>query len=63
MHSYTAKEKMAKVIDSQPDNASYDEIMRELSFERMIERGLEDVRKGRVISEKEMERLIRTWQK
>lgn len=58
-----AKEKMTEVIRPQPDDASYEEIMRELAFERMVARGLEDVRKGRVLSNEEMERRIRTWQK
>lgn len=59
----TVKKRMTEVIQSQPDDASYGEIMRELAFERMTERGLEDSRKGRVISNDEMERRIRTWQK
>ncbi|MBI2266133.1 MAG: hypothetical protein HYU64_13325 [Armatimonadetes bacterium] len=57
------KEKMTEVIQSQPDDATYEEIMRELAFERMVERGLADSRNGRVISNDEMERRIRTWQK
>ena len=44
------KEKMKEVIDSQPDDATYEEILRELAFERMVERGLLDSREGRVIS-------------
>lgn len=56
------KERLTEVIQNQPEDASYDEIMRELAFERMIERGLEDVRQGRVISNEEMEHRIRTWQ-
>ena len=59
----TAKQKMAEVIESQPDDASYEEIMRELTFERMVARGLEDSRAKRVVSNEEMERRIRTWQK
>lgn len=57
------KEKMIEVIESQPDDATYEEILRELTFERMVERGLEDSRKGRVKSNEEMERRIRSWQK
>ena len=56
-----AKEKMTEVIQSQPEDATYEEIMRELSFERMVERGLDDVRNRRVISSEDMERQIRTW--
>jgi predicted transcriptional regulator len=57
------KEVMTKIIQEQPDDASYEEIMRELALERMIERGLEDSRKGKVISNEEMEQRIRSWQK
>ena len=54
---------MAEVILSQPEDATYEEIMRELAFERMVARGLEDSRHGRVVSTDEMQRRIRTWQK
>jgi hypothetical protein len=57
------KQKMKEVIDAQPDDASYDEIIRELAFERMIDRGLKDVKKGRVISNEAMGHRIKTWQK
>ena len=57
------KEKMAEVIQSQPKDATYEEIMRELAFERMIERGLADSRSGHVLSNEDMEHRIRTWRK
>lgn len=57
------KQKMSDVIQAQPDDATYEEIMRELAFERMVARGLEDSRAGRVVSNEEMERRIRTWRK
>ncbi len=59
----SAKQKMTEVIQSQPEDATYEEIMRELAFERMVARGLEDSRAGRVVSNEEMERRMRTWQK
>ena len=40
-----------------------EEIMRELAFERMVEKGLEDSRKGKIISNEEMEQRIRSWQR
>lgn len=46
----TVKERMKEVIQAQPDDASYEEILRELAFERMVDRGLEDFRQGRVMS-------------
>lgn len=57
------KAKMTEVIQSQPEDASYEEIMRELAFDRMVQRGLEDSRGGRVISNEEAGKRIRTWQK
>ncbi|MEW5766154.1 MAG: hypothetical protein AB1797_00805 [bacterium] len=59
----TVKEVMTKIIQEQPEDVSYEEIMRELAFERMVERGLEDSRKGRIISNEEMEQRLRSWQK
>ncbi len=55
------KKQMAEVIQSQPEDASDEEIMRELAFERMVDRGLEDSRKGRAISNEEMKHWIRIW--
>ncbi len=63
MQTQTVKEKIAKVVMSQPEDATYDEIMRELAFARMVDRGLEDVRSGRVISNSDMANRIRSWQK
>jgi len=54
---------MSEVIQEQPEDASYEEIIRELAFEHMVERGLDDSRSGRVISNEDMMHRIRTWQK
>ncbi len=59
----SVKEKMTGIIQSQPEDATYEEIMRELAFERMVARGLDDSRQRRVLSNSEMECQIRTWQK
>ncbi|MBI3988711.1 MAG: hypothetical protein HY347_03745 [candidate division NC10 bacterium] len=58
----TAKEQMARIIEAQPDNASYEEILRELAFTRMVERGLADSDTGRTISNQEMQERICSWQ-
>ena len=59
----TAKEQMMAVIDAQPDDATFDEILRELAFQRMVERGLADVRQERAKSNEDMGRRIRQWRK
>jgi len=58
-----AKEKMTEIIQKQPDDSSYEEILRKLAFALMVERGLEDSRKGQMISNEEMGRRIRTWKR
>lgn len=57
------KAKMTEVIQAQPEDASYEEIIRELAFERMIESGMEDSRSKRLIANDDMERRIRSWSK
>jgi len=57
------KEQMAKIIQEQPDDSSYDEVFRELAFARMIERGLEDSEANRTISNEQMKHRIKTWRK
>ena len=59
----SVKERMQKIIQEQPDDSSYDEILRELAFARMVERGLVDSKAGRIISSKEMKDRIKTWRK
>ncbi|MSP39932.1 MAG: hypothetical protein EXR70_15700 [Deltaproteobacteria bacterium] len=58
-----AKEELAKLIEAQPEDRSGDEIVRELAFHLMVQRGLADSDAGRVISNDEMARRIRSWQK
>jgi predicted transcriptional regulator len=53
------KEKLTEVIRLMPEDATYEEIMRELAFEHMVERGMQDLRQGRVITNDQMERRIR----
>jgi len=57
------KERMTEVILEQPEDSSYEEILRELAFEQMIERGLKDSRESEVISSEEMSNRIKAWQK
>jgi predicted transcriptional regulator len=58
-----AKEELTKLIEEQPEDSSREEIVRELAFHVMVQRGLADSDAGRVISNDEMARRIRSWQK
>jgi hypothetical protein len=59
----TAKEHIAEIIKRQPDDSSYDNIVRELAFDLMVQRGLKDSDDQRTISNKDMERRIKSWQR
>jgi hypothetical protein len=58
----TVKEHI-EIIKRQPDDSSYDNIIRELAFDLMIQRGLKDSDEQRTISNEEMERRIKLGQK
>ena len=55
------KQEAKKVIDSLPEDASYDEILKELAFDRMIQRGLKDSDENKTISNQEMKNRIKQW--
>jgi predicted transcriptional regulator len=57
----SAKEQIQKLLDEQPEDSSYDEILRELAFHRMVERGLADADAGRSVSHEEIGRRIDSW--
>jgi hypothetical protein len=59
----TAKEELTRLIQGQPDDSSREEIVRELAFHVMVERGLADSDAKRTISNDEMAHRIRSWQK
>ncbi len=56
-----AKELLKELIEAQPDDASLDEIIREIIFERMVAQGIDDVRNGRVLADEELARRIQDW--
>ena len=59
----TPKEDLKALLDAQPDDSSSEELVRELAFHIMVEKGLADSDAGRTVSSEEVERRIRTWQR
>jgi predicted transcriptional regulator len=59
----TVKDEMAKVIEDQPEDSTYEEIFRELAFRRMVDRGLADARGGRTVSNEEMAKQVSSWRR
>ena len=57
----TAKDELRKILNEQPDDSSTEELVRELAFHVMVQRGLADADAGRVISNQEMKHRIQSW--
>jgi hypothetical protein len=58
----TVKEELTRLIQGQPEDSSREEIVRELAFHVMIERGLADSDAKRTISNEQMAHRIRSRQ-
>lgn len=50
---------MIKIIEKQPEDSSFKEILQELSFTAMVNKGLEDSKNGRVISTAQLKNEIK----
>ena len=58
-----AKDQIKQLINSLPEDSSYDDIFREIAFARMVQNGLRDSRENRTILNEDMEHRIKSWQK
>ena len=61
IQSDSAKQHLITILQQQPDDSSYDELIKELAFARMVDRGLKDVESGRMTSNDEVQREIASW--
>lgn len=57
------KKQMTKIIREQPEDSSYEEILKELAFARMVDRGLAESKGKRTVSNTEVRRKIKSWQR
>lgn len=57
----TVKEEILRLVREQPEDSTAEEIVRELAFHLMVERGLADSDAGRSIPNDEMSRRIESW--
>ena len=58
----TAKDELSRMLENQPEDASPEQIVRELAFHVMVQRGVADSKAGKTISNEEMQHRIRSWQ-
>ncbi len=59
----TAKEEVRKILDKIPDDASLEDIQYHIYVCQKIERGLKDIKEGRLLSQEEVERRMSKWLK
>jgi predicted transcriptional regulator len=54
----SAKQQKISILEQQPEDSSFDELLRELAFRRMIDRGLKDIASGRTVDNEEARRVL-----
>jgi predicted transcriptional regulator len=57
----TPKEEVRKLLDQIPDDSSFEDIQYHIYVREKIERGLKDIKEGRVLSHEEVERRMAKW--
>ena len=57
----TAKEEVRALLEKLPDDASLNDIQYHIYVRQKIERGLEAIQKGNVISQEEIEKRMARW--
>ncbi|MGB2728388.1 MAG: hypothetical protein WBD09_07910 [Halobacteriota archaeon] len=57
----TAKEEVRKMLDQIPEDATFEDIQYHIYVQEKIERGMNDIKEGRVLSQEEIERRMSKW--
>jgi len=57
----TAKQEVSEMLDTLPDDVSYEDIQYHLYVRQKIELSLKDIEEGRVIDQEEIEKRMERW--
>ena len=57
----TAKQELSELLEKQPEDSSSEELIRELAFHLMIQRGIADADAGKLAPNEELDARIRSW--
>jgi predicted transcriptional regulator len=57
----SVKEEVRKMLDQLPDDVSFEDVQYHIYVRQKLERGLQDLQEGRVLSQEEMERRMSRW--
>ena len=55
------REEVRRLLDSLPDDISYEDIQYHIYVRQKIEQGLEDVAQGRVVSHEDVQKRLAKW--
>ncbi len=58
MHVATIKENAKMLINSLPNDSTWDDIMYEIYVKQKIEKGLKEIRSGKTISHSDVKRVL-----
>jgi predicted transcriptional regulator len=58
-----AKHEILELIRRLPDDVTTADIMEELYFKQQVDKGLQDVAEGRVLSHEELKQRLARWRK
>ena len=57
------KEALAKVVNTLPDEFEIDELLDKLIFMAKVEKGIEQIKEGKVTPYEEVKKISKTWSK
>lgn len=57
----TAKQEVQKILEHVPDSASFEDIQYHIYVREKIEKGLQEVKNGQIISQEEVEKRMSQW--
>jgi predicted transcriptional regulator len=57
----TVKEDVRQILDSLPDDTTYEDVQYHLFVRQRIQRGLDELNSGRTVTQQEVEQRMRKW--
>jgi predicted transcriptional regulator len=57
----SVKEQVKDILEGLPENVTFEDVHYHLFVREKIERGLQDIEEGKVVTEEEMEHTFRRW--
>ena len=57
----TVKQDVKQILDSLPDDTTYEDVQYHLFVRQRIQRGLNELNAGRTLTQQEVEQRMQTW--